>query len=70
VGSTLTCAGSFQNATSTSWAWLRNRAPISGATASTYKLLAADKGKAVQCRALATNTGGTTSRTSSSVTVS
>ena len=70
VGSTLTCAGTFQNATSTSWAWLRNRAPISGATASTYKLVAADKGTAVQCQALATNAGGTTSRTSRAVAVS
>jgi len=70
VGSTLTCSASFQNATSTAFAWLRNRSTISGAASSSYRLVAADKGTAVQCKAMGTNSGGTTFRISKSVAVS
>jgi hypothetical protein len=69
VGQTLTCGGAFTAATTTTTSWVRDRRPIAGGTAATYKLVAADKGALVQCRRSGTNAGGTTVRTSAGVTV-
>jgi hypothetical protein len=69
VGQTLTCAATFKNAKSRSYVWLRDRVALD-ATASTYRLTGADRGHKIRCRALATNAGGTTSRTSAPVKVS
>ena len=40
--------------------WLRNGVAISGATGSTYKLTATDKGKRITVRVTGTKTGYTT----------
>lgn len=60
TGQKLTCApGTFTDATSFAFAWLRNGAPVARATAATYTLTATDAGKALQCRVTATGPGGT-----------
>ena len=55
VGSTLSCEhGEWQpSPTSHGFQWLRDGAAIPGATASTYQLVTADEGKAVQCEVTA-----------------
>jgi hypothetical protein len=60
VGTTLTCS-STTPATTKTFRWLRNGAPIGGATSSTYTTTLADAGTAVQCQvfALNANTGAT-----------
>ncbi len=59
VGQTLSCAPNFWGGSpSFAYQWFRNGSPIGGATASTYTLVAADKGAAVQCRVTGTNAGG------------
>jgi hypothetical protein len=59
VGQTQTCnTGSWSGSPVFGFQWLRNGAPIPGATASTYVLAAADKGTAVQCEVTGTNAGG------------
>lgn len=62
VGSTLTAkAGTWAPAPVTlSHQWLRNGVAISGATASTYKLTSADKGKRITVRVTGTKAGYTT----------
>ena len=69
VGSTLTCAATFTAATSTGWAWIRDYDTVLEATGSTYAVVAEDKGHTLRCRALATNAGGTISRTSAALAV-
>jgi hypothetical protein len=62
VGQTLTCdgGGGYGSSTSTlSYQWLRNGAPIGGATSSTYPRGGADEGTSIQCRLTATNAAGT-----------
>jgi hypothetical protein len=59
VGETLSCEhGSWENAPTFAYRWLRNGVPISGAESSTYTLAAADSGTSVQCQVIATNAGG------------
>lgn len=51
VGSTLTAvAGTWTTGTTLAYQWLRDGAAITGATASTYPLVAADQGKAISVR--------------------
>lgn len=64
VGQTLTVkvspwlAGSYPTTTATmSYQWLRNGAAISGATATTYKLTSADKGKKISAKVTARRYG-------------
>ena len=52
VGQKLICTGGPATATLT-YQWLRNGAAISGATVSTYTLVAADEGKVLQCQVVA-----------------
>ncbi|ADB52677.1 hypothetical protein Cwoe_4263 [Conexibacter woesei DSM 14684] len=60
VGGTLTCApGRWSGApTSLAYQWLRDGAPIAGASAATYRLVRADTGARVSCRVLAANAAG------------
>ncbi len=61
VGRTLTCTpGTWRGATSFAFRWLRNGNPIAGAKASSYRLVKADAGTAVQCQVIATNVDGST----------
>ncbi|MGW2559867.1 Ig-like domain repeat protein [Streptomyces sp. NPDC001514] len=69
VGSTVTCAVTFSGATSVTYVWLRDAAVISGATARTRTLVAADHPHRTSCRATATNSTGSTPSTSPAVTV-
>jgi hypothetical protein len=60
VGKTLTCdKGTWTGSPSFSYQWLRNGGVIGGATSDEYTLVAADEGKAIQCRVSAANAGGT-----------
>jgi len=56
VGKELTCEGS--GSTSGSYQWLRNGAPIGGATSATYTAAAADQGKTLQCQVTASSGEG------------
>lgn len=60
IGARLVCSGTVE-APTIEYAWLRNGAPIPGATSASYVTTAADEGKAVQCQAtfLTANTGAT-----------
>lgn len=71
AGETLTCEeGAWQGApTSISYQWLRNGAVIGGASSSAYALIAADEGKAIQCRIVAVNSEATVAATSSRIVV-
>jgi hypothetical protein len=71
VGQTLTCTqGNWTYApTSYAYQWLRNGANISGATAATYVLAAADSTKSVSCRVTASNAAGSTPIVSNAVAV-
>ncbi|MGI5514102.1 Ig-like domain repeat protein [Streptomyces sp. CA-106131] len=69
VASTVTCSVSFSGATSTKYAWLRDGKTVSGATARTHGLTSTDYAHKIACRATATNTTGSTTSTSPSVTV-
>ncbi|WP_146080698.1 hypothetical protein [Pseudoclavibacter sp. RFBB5] len=61
VGQTLTAkTGAWSPAPVTlNYQWLRNGAPISGATKSTYKLTAADKGKNITVKVTGSKSGYT-----------
>ncbi|WP_405592127.1 Ig-like domain-containing protein [Streptomyces sp. NBC_01092] len=69
VGSTVTCSVSFSGASSVAYSWLRDGAVLSGATGRTRALGAADHAHKIACRAKATNSTGSTTSTSPSVTV-
>ena len=71
VGQTLTCTmGNWQYApTSYAYQWLRNGGVITGATASTRLLVAADSGNSISCRVTATNPAGSTPITSNAIAV-
>ena len=69
VGSTLTCAAGFRGAATLGYLWLRDRTAIPAATTARYRLVAADAGKRLQCRAVATNAGGTVYRQSAAIRV-
>jgi hypothetical protein len=55
AGATLRCAGGPGDAASVSYQWLRNGAPVAGATSATYPLAAEDAGQAIQCQVTAAN---------------
>jgi hypothetical protein len=60
VGNTLECeTGSWQGGPSFSYQWLRDGAPIGGATASSYTLTAEDRETVVECQVTAENAAGT-----------
>ena len=71
VGQTLSVTNGNWNYVPTSYAylWLRNGAPITGATAATHLLVAADSGTNVSCRVTATNAAGSTPVTSNAIAV-
>ncbi|MFJ7073076.1 Ig-like domain-containing protein [Streptomyces sp. NPDC098781] len=69
VGSTVTCAVSFSGASSVTYSWLRDGVVLSGATGRTRALGAADRAHKIACRAKGTNSTGSTTSTSPSVTV-
>ncbi len=71
TGDTVTCSqGTWAQATSYAYQWYRNGVAIGGATASTRTLVTADVGKVLKCRVTATNSFGTTSKDSNTVTPS
>jgi len=71
LGNTISVSdGIWSNSpTSYSYQWRRAGVNISGATSSTYTVIAADEGQALTCRVLATNTGGSAAALSSAVNV-
>ena len=62
-GNSLTCSdGSWSNSPSGfAFAWNRDGSPISGATAQTYAVQAADRGHTLTCTVIAHNEGGSSS---------
>ena len=61
VGSVLTCrTGAVTESPRLSIVWRRNGVAIAGQTAATYKVVARDVRKALQCRVSAAGEGGTT----------
>jgi Carboxypeptidase regulatory-like domain len=72
VGETLSCSNgtwSGSPAPTFTYMWLRDGTAISGATASTYKVQAADEGHTLTCEVTAKNIAGSKSAPSSSVKV-
>lgn len=69
VGSKVTCSVKFGGATTVRHQWLRDGKAITGATASTRVLDAADRTHKVSCRPSGVNSGGTTTVTSPALTV-
>ncbi|MFF0199612.1 Ig-like domain repeat protein [Streptomyces sp. NPDC005017] len=67
VASTVTCAVTFNGASSVAYSWLRDGTTISGATARTRKLTSADYKHKIACRAKGTNSTGSTTSTSPQV---
>ena len=72
VGETLTCvpSGFSGNGVLLRYQWLRDGAAIGGAGSQTYVPVAADVGRAVSCRVLASNSAGDADSTSEALTVS
>ncbi len=69
-GKSLSCnRGSWTNANSFAYAWLRNGTIISGVTSTSLKLVASDVGTTMTCRVTASGTGGSTQATSAGVLV-
>jgi hypothetical protein len=70
IGSNLSCdPGTWSNAPSLAFGWLRNGVEITGETAASYTTGAADADAAVQCRVVATNEAGSVSATSAPLVV-
>src|SRR6185295_7450911 len=70
TGDTLTCnPGTWSGSPTFAFQWLRDGAPIAGATSPTYKLTDADVGHNISCRVTATNAGGSTTRASNALLV-
>lgn len=72
VGSTLACAnGTWAGEPPPTFAirWLRDGAPISGATGAGYVVSSADQGQQLTCEVIATNSSGSTGATSSAVSI-
>jgi hypothetical protein len=70
VGATLSCnPGSWTGSPSFTYQWLRDGAPIPGATSDQYVLTADDQGHSIACRVTATNGGGTGEATSNAIAV-
>jgi hypothetical protein len=71
VGSTLTAtAGTWSPSATLAYQWLRDGSPISGATTSTYVVVAADRGHKVSVKVTATKSGYlTTAKTSAAASV-
>lgn len=68
AGITVTCdPGLWTGARSFAYAWLRNGAPIGGATSATYPVVEADDGQQLACRVVAENRSGSTTATSAAV---
>lgn len=60
TGETLTCEkGSWSGSPTFDYQWLRDGAPIGGATSDEYTLTESDQSSAIQCQLSATNAGGT-----------
>lgn len=74
VGQILTCTApgtaSPDGPASTTWLWLRDGAPIAGASAQTYTVAGADVGHILACRMTATNAAGDAVATSAGVAAS
>jgi len=72
AGQTLSAkAGNWDSGVALSYQWLRNGVAIKGATKSTYKLVAADKGKKISVKVTGTKTGYVTVvKTSATKTIS
>jgi hypothetical protein len=71
VGATLTCSeGSFSNdPTRLAYEWLRDGAPIPGASASSYVVQEADEGHALACEVSAFNAAGSASAMSNTLAI-
>jgi hypothetical protein len=70
VGQTLSCTqGTWTYGQTYAYQWLRNGAPIFGATASTRVLSAADSGFSLSCVVTSTNPAGSTSAYSNAIAV-
>lgn len=70
VGQTLTCStGTWINAVSFAYQWLRDGVAIAGSTANTYLLVTADALKEISCRVTATNDVGSTQATSATASI-
>lgn len=68
-GQTLTCSsGAWTKSPTYAYQWLRNNAPIAGATASTRVLAAGDVGALMSCQVTATNAGVSATATSAQTT--
>src|SRR5207247_2115450 len=71
VGQTLSCdPGTWTGSPTFAFEWLRDGAPIAGASSQQYTLTSADAGHSVACRVTGTNGGGSNSATSDGVAVS
>jgi hypothetical protein len=73
VGEVLTCApGTWTGSTPQTYGftWLRDGSPIAGETNGTHTAVAADRGHALTCRVVATNSFGTATADSTAVNVS
>lgn len=69
VGQSLTCTEGFWDPVPSTYryAWLRDGAPIDGATGATYRVSDADVGKALRCQVRGVNDAGTSPAASSAV---
>ena len=69
LGDALTCApGQWTGSPTFAYEWLRNGAPIGGATGTGYAVKDADVANAVSCRVTGTNPGGSSTAVSNAVT--
>lgn len=71
AGKTLSCTtGTWTSSTTPTYAyqWKRNGTNISGETSSTHLVVTADEGQSITCEVTATNSGGSTSQSSNTLT--